>query len=136
MPSTPKEIGLRFFKEQDRLRGGPAADLCAPGYRALINANPPLDLAGHQQFAQAFYAAFPDLAHTVEDTVAEGDRVAVRLLLQGTHQAPFMGIPTTGRSIAVLNSVIPRVTDGQVTDLRAMFDQMTMMRQLGVLSPS
>jgi predicted ester cyclase len=51
-------------------------------------------------------------------------------------QAPFMGISTTGQSIAVFNSAILRVTDGQVTDLRAVFDQMTMMRQLGVLPPS
>jgi predicted ester cyclase len=133
MSSTPKDVGPLFFNEQDRLRGGPAAELCAPAYRAIINANAALDLTGHQQFAKAFYSAFPDLSHTIEDIVADDDLVAVRLLLRGTHRAPFMGLAATNRSIAVFNNAILRVADGRVTELRAVFDQMTMMKQLGVL---
>ena len=126
-----KDLGPLFFAEQDRLLGGPAEELCAPDYTAQIGANPPMPLAGHQQFARMFYAAFSDLRHVIEDTVAEPDRVAVRFTLHGTHSGDFMGLPATGRAIAVPAIAILRVADGKVTDLRAVFDQVGMMQQLG-----
>ncbi|MGH9281086.1 MAG: hypothetical protein ACRD12_23750, partial [Acidimicrobiales bacterium] len=51
----------RFFEEQDRLRGGPADELCGEGYTAYLASFPPMDLEGHKGFAAAFYAAFPDM---------------------------------------------------------------------------
>jgi predicted ester cyclase len=63
-----------------------------------------MTLAGHQQFAQAFYAGFPDVRHVIEDTVADADTVAVRFTLHGTHRGDFMGIPPTGKTIAVPRS--------------------------------
>ena len=128
---TPKDLGPLFFQEQDRLRGGPADDLCAPDYTAQIGANPPMPLAGHQQFAAMFYAAFPDMHHVIEDTVAEPDKVAVRFTLHGTHTGDFMGLPATDRTIAVPAIAILRVAGGKVTELQAVFDQAGMMRQLG-----
>jgi steroid delta-isomerase-like uncharacterized protein len=127
------DLGPRFFAEQDRLQGGPAEDLCAPGYTARIGANPPMPLAGHQQFAAMFYAAFSGLAHVVEDTVAGPDRVAVRFTLHGTHTGDFMGLPATGRTIAVPAIAILRLVDGKVAELNAVFDQAGMMRQLGAV---
>ncbi len=129
---TVKDLGPRFFAEQDRLQGGPAEDLCAPEYTAQIGANPPMPLEGHQQFAQMFYAAFSGLHHVIEDTVAEEDKVAVRFTLHGTHTGDFMGLPATGRTIAVPAIAILQVADGRVTELHAVFDQAGMMRQLGV----
>jgi predicted ester cyclase len=126
-------VGRRFFAEQDRLRGGPAADLCAPSYTAHIAGNPPIDLAGHQAFARAFYAAFPDMSHTVDDTVADDERVAVRFTLRGTQTGDFMGIPATGRPVELGAMAILHVAGGRVTSLRAGFDQLGMLRQLGVL---
>jgi len=133
MPSAAvKDLGPRFFAEQDRLQGGPAEELCAPEYTAQIGANPPMPLAGHQQFAKMFYAAFSGLHHVIEDTVADQDKVAVRFTLHGTHTGDFMGQPATGRTIAVPAIAILRVVDGKVTELHAVFDQAGMMRQLGV----
>jgi steroid delta-isomerase-like uncharacterized protein len=126
-------LGRQFFAAQDRLRGGPDADLCAPTYTATIGGNPPMDLAGHQGFARMFYEAFPDLYHTVEDTVADEDRVAVQFTLRGTHTGDFAGIPATGRPITVSAIAILRVADGRVAELRAAFDQFGMMQQLGVI---
>jgi predicted ester cyclase len=129
---SPREVSRRFFAEQDRLRGGPAPELCAPGYTAHIVGNPPFDLAGHQQFARAFYAGFPDVFHTVDEPVAEGDRVSVRFVLRGTHTGDFMGIPPTQRPIEVEAIAMMRVADGKVAELRGMFDQLGLLRQLGV----
>lgn len=125
-----KALGPLFFAEQDRLRGGPADELCAPDYTAQIGSNPPMPLAGHQQFAAMFYAAFPDIHHVVEDTIADEEKVAVRFTLHGTHTGDFMGLPATGRTVAVAAIAILRVASGKVTELRAVFDQAGMMRQL------
>jgi steroid delta-isomerase-like uncharacterized protein len=127
------DIGRQFFEAQDRLRGGPAAELCAPDYVANIAGFPTFDLAGHQRFASAFYAAFPDLDHTVDDVVAENGKVSVRFTLTGTQRGEFNGIPATGRAIRVSAVAVLQVAGGRVRRLDAVFDQLGLLRQLGVL---
>jgi uncharacterized ParB-like nuclease family protein len=66
-----RELARRFFAEQDRLRGGPAEALCDASYRANLGGNPPVDLAGHQAFARAFYSAFSaETHHEIQQIVA------------------------------------------------------------------
>ena len=129
---TCKAIGRRFFEEQDRLRGGPADELCAREYTAKIGSNPPMPLAGHKQFSQMFYGGFPDVRHTITDVVADEDCVAVHFVLDGTHTGNFMAIPPTGRTIHVNAMAIMNIAGDRVTDLRGVFDQAGMMRQLGL----
>ena len=129
--SENEQLGVSFFKAQDRLHGGPDPDLCNDNYSAEIAGNPPMPLAGHQQFAQGFYAAFPDIYHTIEETVADDDRVAVRFTLRGTNSGDFFGMPPTGKAIEVSAIAILTVVNGRVAKLRAVFDQAGMMRQLG-----
>jgi steroid delta-isomerase-like uncharacterized protein len=128
-----KTIAVRFFQEQDRLRGGPADELCAPTYTSQIGGNPPMDLAGHKQFAQMFYGAFPDLYHVIEETIAAEDTVAVRFTLHGTHTRELMGIPATGKSIRVGALAMFKIKDGKVMVLHGQFDQLGMLQQLGVM---
>jgi predicted ester cyclase len=128
-----RTLGRRFFAEQDRLLGGPAPELCAPEYKAHLGGNPPVDRAGHEGFAKAFYAAFPDMRHDVELSVADEDSVAVRFVIRGTSKAPFFGIPATGKPVTVCANVILRVRDGKVTELFGAFDEAGLLRQLGVL---
>lgn len=128
-----RALGRKFFEAQDALRGGPDPDLCASNYVARIGGNPPMTLPDHQAFAKAFYAAFPDLRHTVEDTIADDARVAVRFTLRGTHQGEFMGIRPTRRNVEVGAIAILGIANGRVTEVRAQFDQLGMMRQLGIV---
>jgi predicted ester cyclase len=122
-------LARRFFAEQDRLRGGPAEELCAPGYTAHL-AGSSYDLPGHRAFAAAFYQAFPDLRHHVELAVAEGDHVAVRFTLRGTHSGPFAGLEATGRAIRVGASAIMRLEGRRVAEVWGEFDQLALMGQL------
>jgi steroid delta-isomerase-like uncharacterized protein len=131
MSQDSKAIGRRFFEEQDRLRGGPADQLCASTYTFHIAGNPPMDLEGHKQFASMFYAAFPDLHHVIEDTVAEGDKAVVSITLEGTHKGDFMGIPATGKEVRVSAIAIFQIADGKVTRVFGVLDQAGMMQQLG-----
>jgi steroid delta-isomerase-like uncharacterized protein len=128
-----RDLGRRFFAEQDRLRGGPAPELCAPAYSAKLGGNPPLDRAGHEGFAQAFYQAFPDMGHEIELVVADEETVAVRFVLRGTHSGTFFGIPPSGKRVAISANVLMRVRDQRVSELFGVFDEAGLLRQIGVL---
>jgi steroid delta-isomerase-like uncharacterized protein len=128
-----RALGRRFFAEQDRLRGGPAPELCAPQYTALIGGNAPMNREGHEGFARAFYAAFDDIHHEVEQVIAEERAVVVRAVLHGTQTGAFFGIPATGKTIHVALHAILFVEGGLVTRLLGIFDEAGMLRQLGVL---
>ncbi len=76
--------------------------------------------------------AFPDLTYEVEDAFGDGDRVALRCTVRGTHQGEFLGRPPTGRSFAVGQIHLFRVRDGQIAEHWACRDDVGMMRQLGL----
>lgn len=81
----------------------------------------------------AFLDAFPDFEATVEETVTEGDTVAMRVTLSGTHEGPFMGIDPTGESFQVTNAVFTRVEDGLIVERWLQPDTLGMLVQLGVV---
>jgi steroid delta-isomerase-like uncharacterized protein len=70
---------------------------------------------------------------TVEDVVAEGDRVVVRWTNNGTHVGDFLGIPPTGRSFRIAGIDIHRVENGRLAEHWHVVDQLTMLQQLGLL---
>ena len=126
-----QSVAKLFFGAQDRLRGGPDRDLCTVDYTADINGNH-LDFEGHREFATAFYGAFPDLQHVIDqvDVAEAAERIRFRLV--GTHQGEFMGIPATGKAIDISVDAIMTIEDGKVESLTGSFDQGDMMRQLGL----
>lgn len=78
---------------------------------------------------EVYWRAFPDLRYEILDQIAEGDRVATRFVLTGTHEGPFMGVPASGRSFALTGIAIHRVVDGRLKcawwewDARGLLDQ-------------
>lgn len=80
-----------------------------------------------------FYAAFPDFHLTVEDMVAEGNRVAVRWSFRGTHQGELMGLPATGRQVTASGITIQRFADGTIVEGWTNFDVLGMMQQIGAI---
>ena len=78
-------------------------------------------------------SAFPDLNITIDDTIAEYDKVVLRSTWSGTHKGEFMGIAPTGRSVSfgVIDTV--RVTGGKLVEHWGLMDNMRMMQQLGVI---
>ncbi|HVZ41993.1 MAG TPA: ester cyclase [Candidatus Kapabacteria bacterium] len=133
MAVDPIDFATRFFKGQDERKGMLVPELCAPDYRASIVGFPTTDAAGHDAFGGAFYAGFPDIYHTIDEARATDDGIAVRFTLRGTHTGSFMGIPSTGNAVTVPAMVLLSIADGQVTELRAMFDRLGMMQQIGVI---
>lgn len=70
---------------------------------------------------------------TIEDVIAEGDRVVVRWTNSGTHVGDFLGIPATGKSVTVAGIDIYRVQDGRMAEHWHVIDQLSMLQQLGVI---
>ena len=74
--------------------------------------------------------------YTVEDVIAEGDRVVVRWLNAGTHSGPFLGIPPTGRSFTIDGVDIYRIENHRMAEHWHVVDQLTMLQQLGLVPSS
>ena len=83
----------------------------------------------------AYRSAFPDWREEIVDLVAEGDKVVGRFKCSGTHRGEMMGIPPTGRRQEVDEVYFLRVEDGKFVEFWGLEDNLTRMRQLGLLPP-
>ena len=91
--------------------------------------------AAFKAFVDAFRAAFPDVQVTVEDLVAEGDRVALRVTLRGSQQGALGEIPATGLPVEFGGYHIYRFEDGKVAEHWGLQDDLGLLLQLGVIAP-
>ena len=88
---------------------------------------------GVKQYIGALRAAFPDLNFTIEDQIAEEDRVVARWVARGTHQAAFNGIPPTGKRVEFSGLSINRFANGKVVEGWMHPDRLGLLQQLDVL---
>ena len=107
--------------------------LCAPDIVSHIASMTIQGLEPYKQFLAMYFTAFPDARLTIEDLIAEGDRVAVRQTLHGTHQGDFMGMPPTGRQVTGTGISIFRIVNGKVVEQWANYDDLGLLQQLGVV---
>ena len=102
----------------------------------LIRTPLPVEATGAQALKEVFarlHRVFPDLHITVEDLIAEGDKVVGRNLVTGTHQGDYMGVPPTGRSVAYDEIFIFRFSNGRIAETWGVVDVFSQMRQLGAI---
>ena len=130
-----KALVRRFV---DEVQSGGNIDLideiCSPKF-VNYSAPPglPTDCEGIKIATVMFRRAFPDSYFTVEDMMAEGDKVATRKTFHGSHEGEFMGIPPSGRSVTMSLIDIVRITEGRVVEHWSVGDTLGMMQQLGVI---
>ena len=93
----------------------------------------PPTLEGSYQFFSMMFAAFPDMRFVIRQQIAEGDKVLTHKTLQATQLGPFMGIPATGKAVAVDIMDIFTVAGGKITEHWTVGDMLRMMQQLGVV---
>ncbi len=79
-----------------------------------------------------YYTAFPDWKHSVEELVAEGEKVAVKVIQRGTHKASYEGIEPTGTEVAKPGIHILTITDGKIREWWGMEEELGFMLQLGM----
>jgi steroid delta-isomerase-like uncharacterized protein len=102
----------------------------------LIRTPLPVEGTGATALKQAMvmlHRAFPDLHVTVEDMIAEDDKVVGRNALTGTHQGDYMGVPPTGKSVTYDEIFIFRFAKGRIAETWGVVDVFSQLKQLGVL---
>ena len=109
-------------------------ELLAPDYRAHFPGAPEaIDRDGHRGMVELFAAAFPDWEEQIQDVIAEGDRVVLRVTAGGTHESEFQGIAPTGKQVTITGMGIARIEDGQIAESWWEFDAIGLMQQLGAI---
>lgn len=81
----------------------------------------------------SFLTAFPDISQTVENIVAEGDLVAMRITSRGTHKGELGGLEPTGKQIEVQQMFFVRIEDGMITERWFLPDNLSLLQQLGAI---
>jgi steroid delta-isomerase-like uncharacterized protein len=103
----------------------------APAYRRHLSATgTPLTREEQRDRAHRLRVAFPDAVATLEDIFAERDRVCYRLTIRGTHTGDFLGVPASGRAVAVSFIAIVRIADGKLIEEWGGLDQPDLVRQM------
>ncbi len=115
-PEANKAIIRRFYEEI--LTKGDLAvadELCAPDYAGhFLPPTVPPGIEGLKQLLTMYRTAFPDLRFTIEDLIAQGDKVVARATTRGTNQGTFLGSAPTGKQVAVTGIDMFRLVDGKV----------------------
>lgn len=131
-----KAVARRFFEafeagDQDALK-----DVLAPDAVAHHPGSPdPVNREALLQTIAAYGAAFSDQQYTIEEQIAEGDKVVTRTIWQATHSGEFQGQPPTGKQVAITGIATDRIEDDQIVEHRVLMDTMGLMQQLGLVPP-
>ena len=115
--------------ELDRLTEVVSEDLLTPNIMPGI----PYGVEGAKTAHRIMLAGFPDYETIIEDMVAEGDKVAARITMTGTHTGEFMGIPPTGKEVSFTGIYIARIANGKIVEHWGEEDGVSLLQQLGVL---
>jgi steroid delta-isomerase-like uncharacterized protein len=129
-----KSIVRRFF-EKGPSKGDLSAanELLAPDFTLHVPLPCSPGVQGINDVISACRAAFEHLNVTVEDMIAEEDRVAARFTARGIHKGSFMGLPPTGKPIAMTGMEIFRIENGKIAELWGEANLLGLMQQLGIL---
>ena len=129
-----KALVRRIYEEWNKGKEAALEELYAPDYvwhgTGVFR---DMDLAAIKQVIAAWFTAFPDPHYTVEDLIAEGDKVVARFTFRGTHQGDFMGIPPTGKHVSWTGIRIARIEDDKFVETWTNSDDLGLFQQLGVV---
>ena len=131
-----KALMRRFIEEVFNKRNLAAIDeLIAPNHidHAAAAVGLPVGPEGSRQAIGMMLTAFPDMHVTIEDMIAEGDKVVFRMTLRGPQQGAFGSIPPTGKQVAVSTIDIVRIEGGKIAEEWGIDDMLGMLQQLGVV---
>lgn len=126
---------VRFYQELDKKNFGIYADLCAYSFISHFPGNQkPQNREEREQISRLYYDAIPDIQHTVDDIIADRDKVAARLTAKGTHTGSFRGMEPTGNEVLFTGMRFYRFEGGKIAEEWASLDTLLLMQQLGVIS--
>jgi steroid delta-isomerase-like uncharacterized protein len=131
-----KQLIRQYFEAYDRQDTERIEQLVSSSnYSFHISGMPSMDWNGTRQFYAAAWIGFPDLHHDILDIVAEGDKVAVRYNIIGTHKGELQGIPPTGKEVSFSAMAFITLVDGKIAEEWEIADTMGLMQQIGAIPP-
>ena len=136
MTTTNKAVVLRLWYDElwNKWNLSAADELFSADYGLHVPGVPTaLDRQAAKQVVAMFSASFPDMKHTVDEVIAEGDTVAARWTVRGTHRGEFQGIPASGKPVNLSGITIHHLKDGKVRETWLSFDNMELLQQIGAL---
>ncbi len=125
-----KAIVRRFIEAYNKRNLDLIDDFVAPDYVDHTNK---VDREGLKQLFAIGLKAFPDWHETIEDIIAEGDKVWVRLAYTGTHRGEFMGLDPTGKKITAMAVDIYRIVNGKLAEYWNVTDNVNILKQIGAI---
>ena len=130
-----KAIMSRFWEVWEQGDIDSLDELLAPDYvnHTLAAPDLPPGPEGVKEVVSMFRSGIPDLRVVIEDMIAEGDRVATRYALEGTHGGDLFGVAPTGRHLSIKSMTIERLSGGKIVEHWRVTDELDMMRQLGAI---
>jgi predicted ester cyclase len=129
-----KHLVTRYFKES--MTSGLQADLTGKSFDSKSVYHLPsgdMDYARMKQISEELRTAFPDLTTSIDDIIAEGDKVVVRYTMKGTHKGIYRGIPGTGKKFTQVGIGIYRIKDGKFPEIWMVNDTLGLMLQVGAI---
>lgn len=136
METGSKKLLMKRFTDfintaRDELAGeliSPQATFFVPG-----RSEPLQGPDGYQEIIAMMRAGFPDIQWTLEELIIEGDRVAARFTMRGTHHGNFLGVPPSGKTIEVKAVNFYRFADGQIVEEHGQPDLLGLLQQIGAV---
>jgi steroid delta-isomerase-like uncharacterized protein len=139
MASSPqeqknKQVVRQFFEAADRHDIERMGQLVSStNYLFHFPGMPPMDWNTHKQFFTGFITSFPDLRHEIVEMATEGDKVAVRFNVTGTHKGDLQGIPPSGKKVSFGAMDFITLIDGKIVEDWLSVDIMGLMQQIGAI---
>jgi steroid delta-isomerase-like uncharacterized protein len=129
-----KELISNFFEELDKGNAEIVKEIFASDVKSYWPSGSTVPTSQEELFemTKMFLNAFADLNHTIEEIIAKGDKVIIRFIVRGTHQAELQGIPPTGNKIEFSVISVLRFENGKVVEQWQESDALGMMQQLGM----
>jgi steroid delta-isomerase-like uncharacterized protein len=130
-----KQVMSRFLEFINTASEALADELISPDavFHVSGRADPVKGPEGYLEIIAMMRSGFPDIQWSLEETIAEGDKVAARFIMRGTHKGPFFGVPATGKSIQVQAMNIYRLSDGKFVEERGQPDLLGLLQQIGAI---
>jgi len=132
-----KALARRWYERWNKGKAVALAvmdNICATDYVLHAGTGPDIrGLKGNKQDTSEVFNAFPDVHFTIDDMVAEGDKVAVRWTMTGTHKGEFMGRPPTNKKVTGWGITIDRIVGGKYVESWVRYDNLGLMQQLGLV---
>lgn len=136
----PKQVIYRFVEELWNQRRLDVADaiFAKECITHQLRSGGPVDAVHRgpdemKEHVAGWVASFPDLRFSVEQMLSEGDRVATQLLMEGTHQGAWMGIPASGKKMQIRMFTVHRIVHGKIVEDWVLVEALGLFQQLGVV---